>query len=88
MLVLSRKKGQSIMIGGDIKIVIADISGETVRLGIEAPASLDILREEIYWELQKENMSAVTSPEEALRLLKNTGGETEGKTAGLTKSQV
>lgn len=75
MLVLSRKKGQSIMIGRDIKIVVADVSGETVRLGIEAPSGLEIFREEIYWELQKENISAVTSPEDILRLLKNQGGE-------------
>lgn len=73
MLVLARKKGQSIMIGGDIKVVITEVTGETVRLGIEAPPNLEIFREEIYRLLQEENMSAVTSPEEALRLLKKPG---------------
>lgn len=73
MLVLARKKGQSIMIGRDIKIVVTEVSGETVRLGIEAPASLEIFREEIYRELQEENTQAIAGVEEAMRLLKNSG---------------
>ncbi len=73
MLVLARKKGQSIIIGRDIKIVVTEVSGETVRLGIEAPASLEIFREEIYRELQEENTQAIKGVEEAMRLLKNSG---------------
>lgn len=73
MLVLARKKGQSIIIGRDIKIVVTEVSGETVRLGIEAPASLEIFREEIYRELQEENTQAIKGVEEAIRLLKNNG---------------
>lgn len=73
MLVLARKKGQSIMIGRDIKIFVAEVTGETVRLGIEAPASLEIFREEIYLELQEENTQAIAGVEEAMRLLKNSG---------------
>lgn len=75
MLVLARKKGQSIMIGGDIKIVVAEVTGETVRLGIEAPPHLEIFREEIYRVLKEENIRAVTGMEEARRLLKDGGGE-------------
>ena len=77
MLVLARKKGQSVMIGGDIKIFVAEVNGDTVRLGIEAPRHMEIFREEIYRVLQEENKSAVTSPEEALRLLKNPAGITK-----------
>jgi len=73
MLVLARKKGQSIMIGGDIKIVVAEVTGETVRLGIEAPPRLEIFREEIYRLLREENTQAVTGIEEARRLLKKGG---------------
>lgn len=73
MLVLARKKGQSIMIGRDIKIFVTEVTGETVRLGIEAPASLEIFREEIYRELQEENTQAIAGVEEAMRLLKNSG---------------
>lgn len=60
MLVLARKKGQSIIIGGEIKVTVVEVSGETVRLGIEAPTSLEIFREEIYREIVKENTSAIT----------------------------
>ncbi|NLI13199.1 carbon storage regulator CsrA [Pelotomaculum propionicicum] len=73
MLVLARKKGQSIMIGKDIKILVVEVTGETVRLGIEAPAQLEIFREEIYRDLQEENTQAITGVEEAIRLLKNCG---------------
>lgn len=70
MLVLTRKKGQSIMIGKDIKISVVEVSGESIRLGIEAPASVEIFRTEIFLALQKENSEAVTGAEDALRLLK------------------
>lgn len=73
MLILARKKGQSIMIGRDIKIIVTEVSGETVRLGIEAPLSLEIFREEIYRELQEENTQAIAGVEEAMQLLKKSG---------------
>ena len=75
MLVLARKKGQSIMIGKDIKIMVVEVTGETVRLGIEAPAQLEIFREEIYKDLREENTQAITGVEEAMRLLKRSAGE-------------
>lgn len=73
MLVLARKKGQAIMIGRDIKIFVVEVTGETVRLGIEAPPQLDIFREELYQDLQKENTGAITNVEEVMKFLKNTG---------------
>lgn len=48
MLILSRKKGESIKIGDDIEIFIADIKGDKVRLGISAPEDLKICRTELY----------------------------------------
>lgn len=60
MLVLSRKKGQSIMIGNDIEISIVDIQGEQIRLGINAPRSVAILRKEVFEEIIKENKEAAT----------------------------
>ena len=47
MLVLSRKKGQSIMVGSDIEISIVDIQGDQIRLGIDAPKSVAIHRKEV-----------------------------------------
>ncbi|MBO8138213.1 MAG: carbon storage regulator CsrA [Desulfotomaculum sp.] len=59
MLVLSRKKGESINIGNDIKIVVVGIEGDRVRIGIEAPQQVDIYRTEIYTAIQEENLNSV-----------------------------
>lgn len=48
MLVLSRKKNESIMIGDDIKIVIVNIIGNKISLGIEAPVDIPVHRKEVY----------------------------------------
>ncbi|HBV96580.1 MAG: hypothetical protein JL50_16635 [Peptococcaceae bacterium BICA1-7] len=69
MLVLARKKGQTIIIGGEIRITVADISGETVRIGIEAPHSMEIYREEIYRAIMEENASAVSARQELQEML-------------------
>lgn len=53
MLVLSRKKNESIKIGEDITIVIVDIRGDKVRLGIEAPDSVPVHRKEVYDAIQR-----------------------------------
>jgi carbon storage regulator len=59
MLVLSRKKGESIMIGNDIELTVLSVEGETVRLGIAAPRVVSIYRREIYDQIQKENREAI-----------------------------
>lgn len=58
MLVLTRKIGESINIGDDIKIRIMEIKGGAVRLGIEAPKSTAVYREEVYLKIQEENLLA------------------------------
>lgn len=54
MLVLSRQKDESIMIGDDVEITIVDVRGDKVRLGINAPRSVSVHRKEIYDAIQKE----------------------------------
>ena len=48
MLVLTRRLGEAITIGEDIKITVVDIDGNQVKLGVEAPRSIEIYREELY----------------------------------------
>lgn len=63
MLVLSRHRDESIMIGDDVVVTIVDIRGDKVRLGIEAPQSIPVHRQEVYDAIQRENRkSAQTGP--------------------------
>jgi carbon storage regulator len=61
MLILTRKLGESVTIGDDIKITILGVRGRQVRLGIIAPHKVAIHREEIYFKIQEENRRAVDS---------------------------
>ena len=63
MLVLSRQKNESIMIGDDIKVIVVDIRGDKVRLGIEAPADVPVHRREI-WERIKAMLQESASKED------------------------
>ena len=54
MLVLTRKSSQSIMIGDDIEVSVLAIMGEKVRIGIDAPRSVPVFRNEVYLEIQQE----------------------------------
>ncbi len=54
MLVLSRQKDESIIIGDDVEITIVDVRGDKVRLGINAPRSISVHRKEIYEAIQRE----------------------------------
>ena len=55
MLVLTRKKGESIRIGDDIEITISSIKGDQVKIGIDAPKNVEIHRKEVWLEIQNEN---------------------------------
>jgi carbon storage regulator len=71
MLVLTRKLGESIAIDDDIKIVVLQIKGRHVRLGIEAPRDTKIHREEVYLAIQEQNKQAAESkPEEVKKVAK------------------
>jgi carbon storage regulator len=61
VLVLTRKKNESIMIGNDIKITVVEVDGGQIRLGIDAPQDIDIYRTEIYQEIAAENKEAANS---------------------------
>lgn len=61
MLVLARRLNESIMIGDDIEIVVIDIKGDQVKLGIKAPRKITVHRKEIYQEIKQENIAAISS---------------------------
>ena len=58
MLVLSRQRDESIMIGDNIVITVVDIRGDKVRLGINAPTEVPVHRQEVYEAIQRENLRA------------------------------
>lgn len=59
MLVLSRKNNESIIIGGDVELVVLGIENDTVKLGIKAPRDISIYRKELYELIQASNREAV-----------------------------
>jgi carbon storage regulator len=61
MLILTRKKDEAIRLGEDIRIVLVQIKGGQVRLGIECPSTMRVLREELYEAVRQENLNALKS---------------------------
>ena len=74
MLVLSRHRDESIIIGDDIVITIVDIRGDKVRLGIDAPQDIPVHRQEVYEAIQRENQKASQLGTAETRQLKKPGG--------------
>lgn len=70
MLVLARKKGESIMIGDNIEIVILGSEGDTIRIGIRAPKHVEVFRKEIYQQIQESNKEATGNKISPLNLSK------------------
>lgn len=59
MLVITRKKGESLMIGDDIEITISRIEDGSVKIGVQAPKNVTILRKELYEQVKDENKQAI-----------------------------
>ena len=77
MLVLGRRTGENIRIGDDIKVIVLEVRGGQIKLGIEAPLHIQVHREEIYERIQRQNRRAAgMSPAdltEAARFLRQNG---------------
>jgi carbon storage regulator len=63
MLILARKVGESIVIDGRITVKILRLDGDVVKVGIEAPTSIPVHRQEVYDEIQKANLEALNQPQ-------------------------
>lgn len=61
MLILARRLNEQIVIGDDIRVSVVDIRGDQVKLGIEAPRSVKVYRQEVYDAIQAENVAAAQS---------------------------
>lgn len=61
MLVLSRKKGESIMIGTNVEIIVVGSEGDNIRIGIRAPRDVEVFRKEVYDSIQEANKEASES---------------------------
>jgi len=69
MLVLSRKKGESIVIQDQIELTILSVEGDTVKVGISAPKHVDIFRKEVYLSIQESNRESVAPQQSDLKAL-------------------
>jgi carbon storage regulator len=69
VLVLTRRPGESVMVGDDIVITVLDVRGDVVRLGIKAPRAVQVHREEVYQELQRVNRESASPSDVAVREL-------------------
>ena len=75
MLILTRKSGESITIGDDVKITVVEVKGKQVRIGIDAPRSYMIPREEVYLSIQEENRRAAKESPLSIAGLKHLFGK-------------
>ena len=70
MLVISRKKGESLLIGDDIEITVEKIDISSVKISIKAPNEKVILRKEVYEKVKDENSNAIATTKDILKILK------------------
>lgn len=70
MLAITRKKGESLLIGNDIEIKIVKVDNGSVKIAIDAPKEKVILRKEVYENVKKENSKAISKSEDILKLFK------------------
>ncbi len=80
MLVLSRQRDESIIIGDNIVVTIVDIRGDKVRLGINAPTEIPVHRQEVYEAIQRENLKAARlQPKETKGLFRTRRPDAEAE---------
>ena len=70
MLALSRKPGESVIIGNDIEITILEVKGEQVKVGIKAPQSVAIYRKDLFEQIQESNKEASETSEQVMKNLR------------------
>jgi carbon storage regulator len=66
MLVLTRKRGQSLLIGDEAEVIILEVNGENVKIGINAPLYIKVYRKELYEEIKNTNIISVVKNKESI----------------------
>ena len=74
MLVLTRKAGESIVIGNEVTVTVVEVRNGQVRLGIEAPRSIEVHRKEVYEQVMAQNVAAVSQAASAADVVKRMRG--------------
>ena len=83
MLVLSRQRDETIMIGDDVEITVVDIRGDKVRLGINAPRHIQVHRKEVYEAIKRENQQAANlSPQDVSDVVGKTNEKNKDREQG------
>lgn len=72
MLVLTRRPGESIVVGENIVVTVIEIKGGQVRIGIDAPREIDVYREEIYEQVRQENLAAIANADQIRKAVQNS----------------
>jgi len=91
MLNITRRRGERVVLGDDVFISVLEVSGQTVRLGIDAPRSVRVYREEIWLEVKKENEAAAqavdaTLPADVPAPLKSDAGAEVTHSVGVNRT--
>jgi carbon storage regulator len=66
VLIITRRAGQKVMLGDDVTVHVMEIVGNSVRIGVEAPKSLPVYREEIWAAVKEENQASATAAAESM----------------------
>jgi len=78
MLVLTRRIGESLVIGDDVVIRVLDVKGDVVRVGVDAPRHVQIHRQEVYEAVKAANQAAAAASEEGLAALRDAVRQRRG----------
>jgi carbon storage regulator len=74
VLILTRRVGESIVVGDDVTITVFEVRGDAVRIGIDAPRSVQVHRQEVYEELKRSNVASSATTDDALESLRGALG--------------
>jgi carbon storage regulator len=74
VLILTRRVGESIVVGDDVTVTVFEVRGDAVRIGIDAPRSIQVHRKEVYEELRRANEQAVSPSDDAIDALRGAIG--------------